>query len=109
MSSRSEWCLSELSVRLCLPLSVWAVSDKCLLPASVCLGCLFDRCLLSASESRLQAALIRQAYQVLDIGKIFPPDEMFPDVRLENIFTFARKRFFKRTSSAQWDTPPKRP
>lgn len=40
-----------------------------------------------------------------DVEKIFPPDELLQMPDLQRIFRRSKKRFFKRTSSAQWTSP----
>lgn len=40
-----------------------------------------------------------------DVDKIFPPNELLQPPKLEKIFRRAKRRFFKRTSSAQWTSP----
>ena len=43
--------------------------------------------------------------RVLNIQKIFPPDELLLAPDLARIFKHKRKRFYHRSSSARWDSP----
>lgn len=56
-----------------------------------------------AEGTQLRTALLKQCYMGPDLDKIFYTVEM-PD--LSTMFDHQRKRFFKRTSSAVWETPP---
>jgi len=56
-----------------------------------------------AEGTHLRTALLKQCYMGPDLDKIFCTVEM-PD--LSTMFDHQRKRFFKRTSSACWETPP---
>jgi len=56
-----------------------------------------------AEGSQLRTALLKQCYMGPDLDMIFANVEM-PD--LSTMFAQQRKRFFKRTSSAVWETPP---
>merc|ERR1719318_1496886 len=56
-----------------------------------------------AEGSQLRTALLKQCYMGPDLDSIFANVEM-PD--LSSMFAQQRKRFFKRTSSAVWETPP---
>merc|ERR1712119_99435 len=56
-----------------------------------------------AEGTQLRTALLKQCYMGPDVDMIFANVEM-PD--LSTMFAHQRKRFFKRTSSAVWDTPP---
>jgi len=56
-----------------------------------------------AEGSQLRTALLKQCYMGPDLDMIFANVEM-PD--LSSMFAQQRKRFFKRTSSAVWETPP---
>eukprot|EP00092_Neocalanus_flemingeri_P037642 GFUD01040979.1.p1 GENE.GFUD01040979.1~~GFUD01040979.1.p1 ORF type:complete len:965 (+),score=307.98 GFUD01040979.1:49-2895(+) len=56
-----------------------------------------------AEGTQLRTALLKQCYMGPDLDKIFCTVEM-PD--LSTMFDHQRKRFFKRTSSAVWETPP---
>merc|ERR1719318_2056041 len=56
-----------------------------------------------AEGSQLRTALLKQCYMGPDLDSIFANVEM-PDLSM--MFAQQRKRFFKRTSSAVWETPP---
>ena len=56
-----------------------------------------------AKGNALRSALMRQTYMAPDLDQIFTMVEM---PRLELMFQHQRKRFFKRTSSAVWDSRP---
>jgi len=56
-----------------------------------------------AEGTQLRTSLLKQCYMGPDLDKIFFTVEM-PD--LATMFDHQRKRFFKRTSSACWETPP---
>merc|ERR1712119_165962 len=56
-----------------------------------------------AEGTQLRTALLKQCYMGPDLDMLFFTMEM-PD--LSAMFAQQRKRFFKRTSSAQWDKPP---
>lgn len=43
--------------------------------------------------------------RVIDITKIFPPEQLLKDPDLSRIFKRKRKRFYVRSSSAHWDSP----
>lgn len=61
-----------------------------------------------AKKAAIHAALLLHDRSEAAVLKLFPPEELFPPIRLEQIFPTARKNFHKRTSSANWDTPPSR-
>ena len=42
---------------------------------------------------------------MIDIARLFPPEELLREPDLARIFRKKRKRFFDRTSSAQWTSP----
>ncbi len=48
-------------------------------------------------------AIMQQSYNPPDVDQIFAQIEMLP---LEVIFKYQKKRFYKRTSSAQWGKMP---
>jgi len=56
-----------------------------------------------AEGTQLRTSLLKQCYMGPDLDKIFSTIEM-PD--LSTMFQHQRKRFYKRTSSAVWETPP---
>lgn len=56
-----------------------------------------------AEGALLRTALLKQCYMCPDLDALFETIDM-PD--LSEMFAHQRKRFYKRTSSAQWDTPP---
>jgi len=56
-----------------------------------------------AEGTQLRTSLLKQCYMGPDLDQIFFTVEM-PD--LSTMFDHQRKRFFKRTSSACWETPP---
>ena len=47
----------------------------------------------------------RVASQVVDIAKIFPPEQLLKTPDLARIFSRKRQRFFVRSSSAHWKSP----
>ena len=51
----------------------------------------------------LRNALLKQCYLNIDLDNIFTIPEM---PKLETIFVQQKRRFYKRTSSAQWDKMP---
>lgn len=57
-----------------------------------------------AQGSAFRTALLKQMYMGPDPDLIFDGGALMPD--LSAIFKQQRKRFFKRTSSACWETPP---
>ncbi|XP_068203382.1 inner centromere protein A-like [Palaemon carinicauda] len=59
-----------------------------------------------AQANQLRSALINQEYYPPDINTIFAPEDLLSMPDLVEIFPVARRRFFKRTSSAIWTTPP---
>ncbi|XP_066962602.1 inner centromere protein A-like isoform X2 [Macrobrachium rosenbergii] len=59
-----------------------------------------------AQGKQLKASLINQEYYPPDVNSIFPPEDLLIMPNLVEIFPIARRRFFKRTSSAMWTTPP---
>jgi len=56
-----------------------------------------------AEGALLRTALLKQCYMCPDLDALFDTIDM-PD--LSEMFAHQRKRFYKRTSSAQWDAPP---
>jgi len=56
-----------------------------------------------AEGALLRTALLKQCYMCPDLDALFDTIDM-PD--LSTMFEHQRKRFYKRTSSAQWETPP---
>ena len=59
-----------------------------------------------AQGSKLSSALINQEYYPPNVDAMFPSRVLLQMPNLSEIFPIQRKRFFKRTSSAIWDTPP---
>ncbi|XP_042861495.1 inner centromere protein A-like isoform X2 [Penaeus japonicus] len=59
-----------------------------------------------AQGSQLKLSLINQEYYPPAMDGIFPPEELLTMPDLSQIFSIQRRRFFKRTSSAIWNTPP---
>ncbi|XP_064085632.1 inner centromere protein-like isoform X2 [Macrobrachium nipponense] len=59
-----------------------------------------------AQGKQLKASLINQEYYPPEVNSIFPPEKLLIMPNLVEIFPIARRRFFKRTSSAMWTTPP---
>ncbi|XP_063591592.1 inner centromere protein A-like [Penaeus indicus] len=59
-----------------------------------------------AQGSQLKLSLINQEYNPPAMDGIFPPEELLTMPDLSQIFSIQRRRFFKRTSSAIWNTPP---
>ncbi|XP_027236516.1 inner centromere protein isoform X2 [Penaeus vannamei] len=59
-----------------------------------------------ALGSQLKLSLINQEYNPPAMDGIFPPEELLTMPDLSQIFSIQRRRFFKRTSSAIWNTPP---
>ena len=56
-----------------------------------------------AEGTQLRTALLKQCYMGPDVDKIFYPIE---DPDLSVMFNQQKKRYFKRTSSACWDSAP---
>jgi len=56
-----------------------------------------------AEGALLRTALLKQCYMCPDLDALFDTIDM---PNLSEMFAHQRKRFYKRTSSAQWDTPP---
>ncbi|NXW67075.1 INCE protein, partial [Hirundo rustica] len=56
-----------------------------------------------ADGAQLQEAIVRQYYQPVDVDALFGA---IPSPRLEHIFYKSKPRYFKRTSSAVWHSPP---
>lgn len=53
--------------------------------------------------ANLKQLMGKQYFNPIDVDSIFGPIE---PLRLENIFYKSKPRFFKRTSSAVWHSPP---
>ena len=62
-----------------------------------------------AASAKLKSAMVSQEERVhsasVDPGDIFPATELLVEVDLARIFKLKRKRFYHRSSSAQWDSP----
>ncbi|XP_064516010.1 inner centromere protein-like [Pseudopipra pipra] len=56
-----------------------------------------------AQGTQLQQALLHQYYNPPDVDALFGP---IPTPKLEDIFYKSKPRYFKRTSSAVWHSPP---
>ncbi|NWW57462.1 INCE protein, partial [Ifrita kowaldi] len=56
-----------------------------------------------ADGARLQEAIVHQYYHPVDVDALFGA---IPSPRLEHIFYKSKPRYFKRTSSAVWHSPP---
>ncbi|XP_064515889.1 inner centromere protein isoform X3 [Pseudopipra pipra] len=56
-----------------------------------------------ATGNQLSQAVIRQYYNPPDVDALFGP---IPTPKLEDIFYKSKPRYFKRTSSAVWHSPP---
>ncbi|NXT71522.1 INCEA protein, partial [Chaetops frenatus] len=56
-----------------------------------------------ADGSQLQEAIVHQYYHPVDVDALFGA---IPSPRLERIFYKSKPRYFKRTSSAVWHSPP---
>ncbi|XP_054897131.1 inner centromere protein A isoform X2 [Poeciliopsis prolifica] len=56
-----------------------------------------------AEGSNLKQLIMKQYFNPIDVDSIFGPIE---PPRLENIFYKSKPRYFKRTSSAVWHSPP---
>ncbi|NXO16647.1 INCE protein, partial [Oriolus oriolus] len=56
-----------------------------------------------ADGARLQEAVVQQYYHPVDVDALFGA---IPSPRLEHIFYKSKPRYFKRTSSAVWHSPP---
>ncbi|NWR41534.1 INCE protein, partial [Regulus satrapa] len=56
-----------------------------------------------ADGAQLQQAIVHQYYQPVDVDALFGA---IPSPRLEHIFYKSKPRYFKRTSSAVWHSPP---
>ncbi|KFQ30528.1 Inner centromere protein, partial [Mesitornis unicolor] len=56
-----------------------------------------------ADGSQLNQAIIHQYYHPMDIDQIFG---QIPSPKLEDIFGKSKPRYYKRTSSAVWHSPP---
>ncbi|KAK7071173.1 hypothetical protein SK128_005200 [Halocaridina rubra] len=59
-----------------------------------------------AQGNHLKASLINQEYYPPDEDKIFPRHELLTMIDLADVFPVVKKRFYTRTSSACWNTPP---
>ncbi|XP_005046543.2 PREDICTED: inner centromere protein-like isoform X1 [Ficedula albicollis] len=57
-----------------------------------------------ADGARLQQAVVHQYYHPVDVDALFGA---IPSPRLEHIFYKSKPRYFKRTSSAVWHSPPR--
>lgn len=63
-----------------------------------------------AAPSNLHKIVTEQEYHLshnrdFDIEKVFPPEELLNSPDLDKIFRHRKKKFYKRTSSAQWSSP----
>uniref|UniRef100_A0A3B3Y025 Inner centromere protein ARK-binding domain-containing protein n=1 Tax=Poecilia mexicana TaxID=48701 RepID=A0A3B3Y025_9TELE len=56
-----------------------------------------------AGGANLEQLIMKQYFKPIDVDSIFQPIE---PLRLENIFYKSKPRYFKRTSSAVWHSPP---
>ncbi|NWI83347.1 INCE protein, partial [Dryoscopus gambensis] len=56
-----------------------------------------------ADGAQLQQAVVQQYYHPVDVDALFGA---IPSPRLEHIFYKSKPRYFKRTSSAVWHSPP---
>ncbi|NXV01025.1 INCE protein, partial [Cettia cetti] len=56
-----------------------------------------------ANGAQLQQAIVHQYYHPVDVDALFGA---IPTPRLEHIFYKSKPRYFKRTSSAVWHSPP---
>ncbi|NWV82181.1 INCE protein, partial [Dasyornis broadbenti] len=56
-----------------------------------------------ADGAQLQQAIVHQYYHPVDVNALFGA---IPSPRLEDIFYKSKPRYFKRTSSAVWHSPP---
>ncbi|NXU33906.1 INCEA protein, partial [Drymodes brunneopygia] len=56
-----------------------------------------------ADGAQLQQAIVHQYYHPVDVDALFGA---IPSPRLEHIFYKSKPRYFKRTSSAVWHSPP---
>ncbi|NWT80057.1 INCE protein, partial [Lanius ludovicianus] len=56
-----------------------------------------------ANGAQLQQAIVHQYYHPVDVDALFGA---IPSPRLEHIFYKSKPRYFKRTSSAVWHSPP---
>ncbi|NXD05013.1 INCE protein, partial [Certhia familiaris] len=56
-----------------------------------------------ADGAQLQEAIVHQYYHPVDVDALFGA---IPSPRLEHIFYKSKPRYFKRTSSAVWHSPP---
>ncbi|NWU35814.1 INCEA protein, partial [Hylia prasina] len=56
-----------------------------------------------ANGAQLQQAIVHQYYHPVDVDTLFGA---IPTPRLEHIFYKSKPRYFKRTSSAVWHSPP---
>ena len=61
-------------------------------------------CLVSSPGLQLQQSIMKQYYDPTDLHAYFGVVEM---PKLERIFNKSKPRFFKRTSSAVWHSPPR--
>ena len=68
------------------PIPPWAKSDQL-------------RLFMASQEDGINSGLVNPSL-------IFPPADLMPEVDLARIFRQKKKRFFQRSSSANWDTPP---
>lgn len=62
-----------------------------------------DDFLFRPAGSQLSQAVIRQYYNPPDVDMLFG---VIPSPKLEEIFYKSKPRYFKRTSSAVWNSPP---
>ncbi len=49
--------------------------------------------------------VLQEDHQKFDVAQIFPPDQLLQMPDLAKIFKVKRRRFYHRSSSAQWDSP----
>lgn len=58
---------------------------------------------VAPAGARLQQAIVHQYYHPVDVDALFGA---IPSPKLEHIFYKSKPRYFKRTSSAVWHSPP---
>lgn len=58
------------------------------------------------TETQIRAAVLQQEHYPPQLEEIFPPRSLLLLPDLTQIFPKQKRRFRKRTSSAQWGTPP---